>query len=149
MIFYQVPSPKTTTKLLPKRLALYYFLFSTLTSKKITFLPLLVKRKEQKKRPSVKRQTSGAIFIQSLLFTVDGWPQYLVWHWGEPVREFPPTKPIPPPPACLRGAPLYFFLSVKQITLGRGVKPFTTQAALLLGWGSAGVYWRRPVKQRF
>ena len=92
-------------------------------------------RKEQKKRPSEKRQTSGANFIQSLLFTVDGWLQYLVWHWGEPMREFPPTKPIPPPPACLRGAPLYFFLPVKQITLGRGVKPFTTQAAPCLVGG--------------
>ena len=97
-------------------------------------------RKEQKKGLLKKGRPRGRIFIQSLLFTVDGWSQYLVWYWGEPMREFPPTKPIPPPPACLRGAPLYFFLLVKQITLGRGVKPFTTQAAPCLVGGGGSLF---------
>ena len=65
------------------------------------------------------------------------------------MREFPPTKPIPPPPACLRGAPLYFFLSVKQITLGRGVKPFTTQAAPYLVGGRREFIGGDPLNKGF
>ena len=42
------------------------------------------------------------------------------------MREFPPTKPIPPPPACLRGAPpsVFLFKSLKPRFIGWGRREF-------------------------
>lgn len=53
------------------------------------------------------------------------------------MREFPPTKPIPPPPACLRGAPLPVFFSLNHLSRA------------LLGWGRREFVGGDPLNKGF